>query len=444
MASLYRVVQDPYQYGGVTQDVGVFIDDNVTVGDRLTLNLGVRYDHNTGNIPDYDRLTVGTPSISPAGNFMATGDILPGVDVITWDLVSPRLGFAYKATADGRSVIRGSFGVYYDHNVIGNWDVPAPGRPARLFFNVDPETRENVGEPYNVIGEGQIALSPDLKPPKTYQTSIGYEQQVLGTMAVGAQYIYKTTADLVGWEILGGAYEPFPFTDPFTGREYELLSQVENPVIRKGNDPGTFPGAEGLDYFQRYHGVVFSFNRRYANNWGLSGSYTWSQSEGLIPAMLSQFQFNPLYGTPNGSDPNHFLNAEGRLQGDRPHMFRVQGVVMLPFEVQLSTSSEFSSGRAFNRQISVGGLGQGRKSVIMEPGGSHRFPQIKNVDVTFGKIVRLGGTYRLRLDASVFNMLNSDQNLTFADLRLQTPEDDFTADAWVKPRTLQFRLGLQF
>ena len=41
-------------------------------------------------------------------------------------------------------------------------------------------------------------------------------------------------------------------------------------------------------------------------------------------------------------------------------------------------------------------------------------------------------------------MLNSDQNLTFADLRLQTPEDDFTADAWVKPRTLQFRFGLQF
>ncbi len=57
--SLYRAVQDPYQYGGVTQDVGVFVDDNVTVGDRLTLNLGVRYDHNTGNIPDYDRLTSG-------------------------------------------------------------------------------------------------------------------------------------------------------------------------------------------------------------------------------------------------------------------------------------------------------------------------------------------------------------------------------------------------
>ena len=235
-------------------------------------------------------------------------------------------------------------------------------------------------------------------------------------------------------------YEPFPFTDPFTGREYTLLSQVENPVIRKGNDPGTFPGAEGLDYFQRYHGVVFSFNRRYANNWGLERVVHVVEVRRPDSRDAVAVSVQPaVRGTPNGSDPNHFVNAEGRLQGDRPHMFRVQGVVMLPFEVQLSTSSEFSSGRAFNRQISVGGLGQGRKSVIMEPGGSHRFPQIKNVDVTFGKIVRLGGTFRLRLDASVFNMLNSDQNLTFADLRLQTPEDDFTADAWVKPRTLQFR-----
>ncbi len=79
--------------------------------------------------------------------------------------------------------------------------------------------------------------------------------------------------------------------------------------------------------------------------------------------MLSQEQFNPLVRHRGmAADPNHFINAEGRLQGDRPHMFRVQGVVMLPYEVQLSTSTEFSSGRAFNRQISVGGLGQGTAS----------------------------------------------------------------------------------
>jgi outer membrane receptor protein involved in Fe transport len=439
---LYRAVSDPYQYGGISHDTGVFLDDRVTIGDRLTLNLGVRFDYSKGGVPDYKRLTIGTPSISVAGNYAETDEIVPGADVVNWKLVSPRLGMAFQPFGDTRSVIRASFGVYYDQNVIGNWDVPPPGKPTfQLFFC---ESSTVCDELITEVTSEDVAIHPDLKPPRTLQYAAGFEQQLGPDISVGTQYIYKTTKNLVGWEIIGGEWEPVAFTDPFTGREFTLLSQLDVPLTRKGNDPGDFPGSENLRYFQKYHGLAFTFAKRYANNWGLNASYTWSRSEGLIPRMLSQAQFNPFYGSREGADPNNFLNAEGRLQADRPHMFRLQGVTRLPWDFQLSTNLDFSTGKAHNRQIRVGNLGQGTVSVIMEPGGAYRFSSVRNVDVLIGKRIRLAGSAALRLEGWILNLLNDDQELSYADLRLQTPEARFTADTWVEPRRLQLRVGIQF
>ena len=102
------------------------MDDTVTVNERLTLNLGLRYDHNTGDIPAYPKLAVGTPSISEAGNWIETGGPYRGVNYMNWNTVSPRVGFVWQTKPDGKAVLQGSFGVYYDHNVSGNWDFPSP------------------------------------------------------------------------------------------------------------------------------------------------------------------------------------------------------------------------------------------------------------------------------------------------------------------------------
>ena len=50
----YQYQMLPFQYGAITKDLGLFLDDTITVNDRLTLNLGLRFDHNTGDIPDFE------------------------------------------------------------------------------------------------------------------------------------------------------------------------------------------------------------------------------------------------------------------------------------------------------------------------------------------------------------------------------------------------------
>lgn len=441
---LYQIQQLPFHYGGITKEWGVFADDTVHLNDKLTLNLGVRYDHNRGSIPDYQRLANGTPSLSPVANWIETGETIPGIDdYIKWDTVSPRLGLVWQPTGDGRSIIEGSFGVYYDHNVIGNWDVPPPGYPPIRTFQFNPDTGQfdiPIGEESTDVG-----FNPDIKPPRTLQYAAGYEQQITSSSTVGVQYIYKDTKDLVGWEILGGTYEPFLFVDPFTGNQFTLLNIIENPQLRKGNSPGNFPGGEGLSYFQKYHGVILTYNTYISDRVSLTGSYTWSRSEGLIPRMLSQVQFSPFYGSREGDDPNNYINAKGKLQGDRPHMFRLQAVLFkLPWDLTASAAIDFATGRAHNRQVRVFDLDQGNIEVIMEPGGSHRFSPTKIIDLSVGKRVNLGHGIRLRIDGQIYNLLNSDQELSFGSLTLQNPDETFVPDTWVKPRRLQIRLGFEF
>lgn len=442
----YRVYQAPYIYGGTGNDLGIFVDDTVTVNDRLSLNLGLRYDHNTGSIPDFPRLAIGTPSISPMGNIVETGQTIPGFEnVIDWNLVSPRLGFTYQLGDSSRSVIQGSFGVYYDQNVYGNWDAPAPVVPDIVTSILNPETGEY--EVLRIEQSESFTQNPDIRAPRTLQYSFGFEHQINNESAFGVQYVHKDSKDLIGWEILGGKYETVPFIDPFTGESIQLLNMIDRPLLRRGNDPGNFPGSEGLDYFQKYHGVLLTFNKRFSRSWTLTASYTWSRSEGLIPQVFSQYQNDPLYSTREGSDPNNFINAEGRLQGDRPHMFRVQGVFFhLPLDLQASVNAEFSSGRPYARLVDAGGSGllnQGRVTYTSEARGTLRYSPIESVDVSLTRFFNITDDVRLRVEGSVFNLLNSGQELSWSTQTLE-PGEAFVAATWVKPRRLQIRLGFEF
>jgi hypothetical protein len=50
----------------------------------------------------------------------------------------------------------------------------------------------------------------------------------------------------------------------------------------------------------------------------------------------------------------------------------------------------------------------------------------------------------LRLDAAVYNVLNSDQVLWYDSLQLKSPEETFIPVNWVKPRRMQLHMGLRF
>ncbi len=428
----YRVDGRSYFYGNEQSSWALFVDDSWQVNDRLTLNLGLRYDHQEGALPAFPRFAVGGAP---------TGEIIPGVDpAFEWDNFSPRLGFAYVTGAEQKGVVRGSFGVYYDGNVGGNWNYPPPGHPGLDYFTSLSGSFDGPYEYAFSWNPGTNIIDPDLEAPRTLQYSLGFERQVGDNYSVGVQAVYKDTTNLIGWEILNdGVYTPIPFTDPFTGRQYTLLDAETFPTVRKGNSPGATVDPAANEYWQEYSGIMLTLNRRYAGRWSMQASYTYSESTGLIPRFLSQWQFNPFYSSREGADPNSFLNANGqKLQGDRPHMLRVQTNVELPKGFHANAAINLQSGRPFTRQARL--PTQGRPVAIMETGFRHPFQTL--VDLGIGKSFAVGPG-EIKVDAQFLNLLNDDATDWWETVVLDAGES-FRGNTWVKPRRVQLRLGYRF
>ncbi len=305
-----------------------------------------------------------------------------------------------------------------------------------------------------ILEFSESVLNFDVKAPRTLQDTIGYEQQVADDVSLGVRYIYKDSDHFIGWNVLGGQYEPFPYTDPFTGNTFTLLQEIERPVIQQGNGPELSPNivwilGEQPRYQTDYHGVLLTIDKRFSNGWGLFGSYTWSKTEGLIPDPLREaFGSEPFYTSTRGSDPNTFVNSIGRLVWDRPHMFRLHGTFRLPADFLLAGSLNVMSGRAFSRQVRLFDLSSefSGTPVIMESAGSRdglRHQTNKNVDLRIGKRIPLGDSAALKLDVIALNLLNDDASIEMASLELDEGED-FVPDNWVFPRRLMILLGFQF
>jgi hypothetical protein len=130
-------------------------------------------------------------------------------------------------------------------------------------------------------------------------------------------------------------------------------------------------------------------------------------------------------------------------------MFRFQWTALLPWDIDLNGVVNIQSGRPYNRQIRVGGLGQGTVTVIMTPAGEVdpafgrlRYPVENRVDVGIGKRF-WAGNVQFKIDAQVFNLLNEDTSTLMETLRLQAG-DQFLPTDFFWPRRLQLRLGLDF
>jgi outer membrane receptor protein involved in Fe transport len=434
----YRVTARPYHYGAVAESISAFVDDSWQVTPDLTLNLGLRLDRNTADIPDYPLLTQ---------DWTPTGDSIPGLrDAVDWTLWSPRLGLAYQIGE--RSVLRAFYGKFYDGNVTGNWYAPPPNAPSYLYEV--SSSLDGPWEPFFLLEQSGTTVDPDLKAPETDQFTLGFEQRIGNELTLGLQAIYKESKNLIGFEIMDdGVYEMVPWTNPFTGEVVELASIVEQPSIRKGNGPG--PGSlapPGTRFHQEYKGAVVVVNKRYADSWSLQGSYTWSDSEGFLPRPLAQDQGSPFYASKEGRDPNNWINADQALQNEREHVLQLQTHVDLPWQLQASLVYSYLGGKPFGRQLQVGAgssaspLNQGTQTVIALPAGSARLPDQNVLDLALGRTFSLGSA-ELETNVQVFNVFNDDAHDWWQSL-VVNPDERFVPSGFVAPRRWMVRLGLSF
>src|SRR6185295_4496724 len=223
-------------------------------------------------------------------SFPATGESIPGLgDLQTWTTVAPRVGFNYKLTQDGKTVVRGTIGRYYRpiflsefanlHPGIQNTTLAAYNAATRTYSTIISVTDPNLN----------LAVDPNMNPPYTDQYSIGVDRELANNLGVSVTYVQKESKDQIGWRDIGGVYGTQTVTAP-NGQPVTVYPLLNSASARR------FLRTNGDGFFSRYKGIMFGVTRRLANRWTANVNYTYSAAEGLQPT-----------GT-TGRDPNDLVN----------------------------------------------------------------------------------------------------------------------------------------
>jgi outer membrane receptor protein involved in Fe transport len=396
--------RQPATSGGEFLTTGLYAMDSVRFADRFTVNLGVRFDHDRAisqDLPAHDAL----------GN---EGGLIAGLGTLySWNVVSPRLGFAVKLTEDGKTILRANYGRFHQGILTGELNPVHPGMTPITTAAFDATTGRYSRVISVVDPTINVRLDPDMKSPQTNQTGIAVDRELARHTSVTVSYVRKDGSDFIGWTDTGGVYRPDTrtLTD---GRIVPVLTLANGTAARR------FLLTNPPDYFIRYNGLMTAVERRWSGGWQALASYTLSKTEGLesssgSPAGLGQFSTTFGNTVTFGRDPNTLTNATGVLPNDRTHVFRAMGSVAIPRTgFVFAANLQFLTGSpwAATTQIS---LPQGLTRVLLETPGTRRLSSQTLLDLRASHVFDLPRHGRVELLVDVLNALNQTSEERLAD-----------------------------
>ncbi len=388
-----------------------YIQDDWKPTARLTLNLGVRYEVQSGPYNN-DFAPVGKIALGAAG--------FPSQNVSDHDNVGPRVGFAYDATGRGTVVIRGGWGKYYDEifqnvTVYEKWSDPktplnfvtlSPASFTPAFYAANSASiRESFLDP-TFTGQLTRITAPDLVQPSAQHFNLGLSFQPAKGLAFDLDYVHATGKDEIHrWQIntaqnVNTRISPAGVFAPQLG-----------PIRIEGNRGHS-----------KFDGVYAAGKYRTARAQILA-TYAWSVGKNLADSFSSR--------------PDDATNADwekdfGYAPDDVRHRATAAAVIELPGRFQVSSSFQWNSARPYSARTNANatiltraidpatGASFARNSFreynpLRNPAFAAfdgRDGRYLSLDARFSKMFALGKSRELELLFEVFNLTNAVNFLT--------------------------------
>ena len=435
----YGYTQLPYHQGGRMRNLGVFVDDTIRVGSRLSVNAGVRYDYSKAYFPELGIL-------DREGN--ETGQFTSPVDqVFKWNTVSPRLGFNWKVSGDGKTVLKAHAGRYYRGVVTGEFDNNTPSITPRYLFSGTYDAQGNPEGLELVSDNTNLRVDPNFEPPYTDQLTVGFERELLKNLGLSVNYVHKRGERYGASRDIGGEY----VADSYIDSEGVGASGAAIPLQRYVGGDRIFELTNSDQMFSRFNGVTVQLVKRMADNWQMVSSFVWGRSTGRLGSSRPN---TGAAGGPAGSqsstagtfgrNPNDFVNTDGRLIADRPITFKTQLVYQFPAGFLAGANFTYQDGRPFGRLLRLGDI-VGVPTIINAErlDGSRKVSNQFSLDLRLQKEFKLGGTANVAFFADVLNALNDDAYEDVQD-RLGTSENFGLGTEYVSPRRVMVGAKLRF
>jgi len=244
--------------------IGTFFQDDFKVRPDLVLNLGIRYDYTT---PISNALPF--PGIDPSN---LNGPIATRVPIkADRNNVAPRIGFSYsprdnRFLGDGKTVIRGAFGVFYDSdfsNIAYNSASAAPNSAAgNLTLATGNGLPNATGQlalitPQLTQQSAVTSVDKNLVSPYTYNFNLGVERSLPASLLFTATYVGSRGVKLF-------ANQQYNYINPDTG---DRLNPARGVINARGNYA-----------VSSYNGVDVSLEHQFHRGFLIRGAYTYSKS----------------------------------------------------------------------------------------------------------------------------------------------------------------------
>jgi hypothetical protein len=390
----YQLVsREPSAAAGRFVAAGLFASDAMTIADRVTINAGLRFDHTDATSQDVQ-------GVDSDGQRSGTG--IKGAGLLyRWNIVSPRLGLTAKVTADGRTVLRASYGRFSQGVATGELSSIHPGQTPTFYTAIDPRAPSRVDD-----SASDLRLDRNMQAPRTDEYSVSIDREVSRQLSVALGYVRKHADQFIAWADIGGEYQAQKtmLPDGVVLPVFVLINSVDDRLFVLTNPP---------DYSMRYDGLVMSAEKRRSNAWQARGSYTYSRAAGLVPssgttaAGAQVSTVAPPEPLAFGRDPNDLTNARGRLANDRPHVFRLSGTADVPRTgLAVALNLQRFSGKPWARAARLTLTPQIDSRILLETRGSRRLPSQTLLDLRLSKSLRPGTAAKVELLLDVLNALN--------------------------------------
>ncbi len=314
----------------------VFVQDDIKVTPQFTLNAGVRYQIQTGWKEAHNRVGTFDPTLmNPATNTPGAIRFGGQLEANVYNIVLPRLGFAWRPSENSKMVIRGGYGL-----VAYNWSIDTyvggsdgfgafSQGSATATDNINPVFQLSASNPptnyapastspsaYNNQG---VPYTPYKTPvAKNNQYTLSIEQQVPGDTVLQAAYV--------------GSYA-YNLSFPVDLNQVPASRQAASAASTKNQNAfRPFPQFNGIygntfNGNSNYNSLQLSANKRLSHGISFDLNYTWSK---FLDEQDSS-GFGSRDGGQTAQDYSNPMANYGRSNFDIRHMFKGYALYQLPF-----------------------------------------------------------------------------------------------------------------
>ena len=405
----------------------LYIQDNWQPTPRVSLNLGIRIEHET------------VPSFAPEN---------PGIEFGWSKKPAPRLGFAYDLTGDGRTKLFASFGWFYDRF---KYELPRgsfggdffrrdyfeifPGRPFNSYTVAQiigtapdpvggtcPDTgfrapgalsrcQFDFRIPSNLVGGNLFEsgnVDPDIKAARQSEYTVGLERDMGSGFFFRGRYTHKNVdraIEDIGLPTSAGS-EAYIIGNPGFGLADRVSRELGYPSVKA---------------VRRYDAMELQIDKRFTRRYYFNANYTLSRLYGNYSGLASSLEngrtspnVSRLFDLPFQPFTAGGRPIDGRLPTDRPHVFKFYGAYTQDWNGAHSTEfSGFTTATSGTPLTTIFTLYNLSPTILYGQGDLGRTEAFTQTDFAIRHKYRFGNNERFTLvaDLDIINLFNEDNEL---------------------------------